>query len=48
MTIEKKYIMPVILLALNLGCAIFCFCGGDWKRGVYWIASAVCIAAMTF
>ncbi|HEY4359704.1 MAG TPA: hypothetical protein VGN17_01985 [Bryobacteraceae bacterium] len=46
MIFEKRYVFPVCLLLLNLGAAVLAFRGGDWKRGVYWLASAVCIATV--
>jgi hypothetical protein len=46
--IERRYIFPALLLLLNLGSAAMCFMAGDWKRGLYWIASAVCIGTVAF
>ena len=39
---------PVILLACNIGSSIVYILAGDWKRGIYWAASSLCIAAITF
>lgn len=46
--INRKYIFPTILIALDLGAAILYGTGGDWKKTVYWIAAAVLNAAVTF
>jgi hypothetical protein len=43
----RQFILPAMLFAFNLGCSLESFARGDWKRGVYWIASAVCIAAVS-
>lgn len=49
---EKKpmsmLIFPCILIALDLGAAVMCFVGKDYKKGVYWIAAAVLNACVTF
>jgi hypothetical protein len=39
---------PFILLGCNLGSAVCYAAVGDFKRAVYWAASSVCIAAITF
>jgi hypothetical protein len=39
----RKMIGPLILFAINLGSAIVCLHGGDWKKAVYWLASSICI-----
>ena len=46
--IVKLLVFPVGLLICNLGSAVAYALAGDWKRAVYWAASAVCIAAVTF
>ena len=42
---EKKkmsmYIFPAVLIALDVGAAVMCFIGKDYKKGVYWLAAAV-------
>lgn len=48
MQIDKRYIFPALLLLFNLGSAAVSFASGDWRRGVYWLASGVCIAAVAF
>jgi hypothetical protein len=42
----KKLALPSILFAINIGSAIVYAMAGDWKKAVYWIASAVCIAVV--
>jgi hypothetical protein len=39
---------PVVLLACNIGAAVCYAAAGDFKRAVYWAASALCIAAVTY
>ncbi len=48
MPLDKRFVFPLLLLALNAGAAVVSFSSGDWKRGVYWLASAVCIGIVTF
>jgi len=45
--IARRLAFPALLVAINLGCSAASFNGGDWKRGVYWICSAMCIAMMS-
>lgn len=49
---EKKkmsmYIFPVALIALDVGAAIMCVIGKDYKRAVYWLAAAVLNVTVTF
>jgi len=44
---QKRLIFPAILVICNLGSAVACFASGDWKRGLYWMASSVCIASVS-
>jgi len=44
---EKRLFFPAILFLCNLGSAIACFAAGDWRRGLYWMASSVCIASVS-
>ncbi len=39
---------PVFLLICNVGSAACYAVAGDYRRAVYWAASALCIAAITF
>jgi hypothetical protein len=48
MSFDKRFIFPSVLLAMNLASAAMSLWGGDWKRGLYWLASAVCIATVAF
>lgn len=48
MHIDKSYILPGLLLVLNLGSAAVCLTAGDYKRAVYWLASGLCIATVAF
>jgi hypothetical protein len=51
---EKKkmkmsmYIFPAVLIALDVGAAVMCFIGKDYKKGVYWLAAAVLNICVTF
>lgn len=41
-------IFPTIIICFQLVAAIVYFCNGDIRRGIYWIAASVLIAAITF
>ncbi len=43
-----KIVFPVLLLACNVGAAASYAATGDYRRAVYWAASSICIAAVTF
>lgn len=49
---EKKamsmYIFPVALILLDVGAAVMCVFGKDYKRAVYWLAAAVLNVTVTF
>jgi hypothetical protein len=45
---ERKIIFPALLFLGNVGSSAACIIAGDWKRGLYWAASAMCIACVTF
>ena len=47
MNFEKRMIFPAVLFLCNIASAISCFAAGDWKRGLYWAASSVCIASVS-
>jgi len=38
-----QLIFPALLILMNVGASVVAFRGGDWRRGVYWIASALCL-----
>jgi hypothetical protein len=41
-------IFPFFLLAGNAGAAVCYAVAGDYRRSIYWAASALCIGAITF
>jgi hypothetical protein len=43
-----RILFPIVLLACNFGAAVAYALTGDWRRAVYWAASSICIAAVTF
>jgi len=46
--INYSTLFPLLLLLGNI-CAAICYAfSGDWKRALYWAASSVCIASITF
>ncbi|HLJ14248.1 MAG TPA: hypothetical protein VKV15_07110 [Bryobacteraceae bacterium] len=45
--IARRLLFPALLFCINLACAITAFQARDWKRGVYWLSSAVCIAMVS-
>lgn len=48
MEVGWKLLFPTLLLMGNLGSAVGSFLSGDWTRGIYWLASAVCIGAVAY
>jgi len=48
MLVLKTKFFPLIILACNLGSAVTYATAGEWRRAVYWGASSLCIAAITF
>ena len=40
---ERRLVFPGLLILCNLASAAQSFASGDWKRGVYWLSSAVCL-----
>jgi hypothetical protein len=40
----RRLVFPAVLCAINLASAITAFHAGDWRRGVYFISSALCVA----
>lgn len=45
---KSTYIFPILMILLDIGAAVVCFCSHDHKKGVYWLAAAVLNAAVTF
>jgi hypothetical protein len=43
----RKLAFSAIRLGVNLACSVSAFLAGDWKRGVYWISSTICIAMVS-
>lgn len=41
--LERRLVFPLLLILCNLASAAQCFAAGDWRRGIYWLASAVCL-----
>jgi hypothetical protein len=39
---------PSVLLVCNAGAAICCAAAGDYRRSLYWAASALCVGAVTY
>jgi hypothetical protein len=44
---DRRILFPALLFLGNVGSAIACFASGDWRRGLYWAASSICIASVT-
>jgi len=44
LALNKRLVLPSFLFATNLGCAFSGFKARDWKHGVYYLSSALCIA----
>ncbi len=43
-----KYLLPSVLIAIDIGAGIVYLIGGDWRRFIYWIAAAVLTASITY
>jgi hypothetical protein len=43
-----NHVFPLVLMLCNASAAVCYAVSGDFRRSLYWIASAVCIAAITF
>jgi len=41
-------VFPCVLLVCNIGAAICSAMAGDFRRSLYWVASALCIGAVSF
>ena len=42
-TKRSQLIFPTLLILMNVGAAVVAFKAGDWRRGAYWITSALCL-----
>ena len=40
---RSQWIFPALMILMNVGASVVAFKAGDWRRGVYWIASALCL-----
>jgi len=40
---RSQLIFPALLILMNVGASVMAFKAGDWRRGVYWITSALCL-----
>jgi hypothetical protein len=40
---RSQLVFPALLILMNVGACVVAFKAGDWRRGVYWIASALCL-----
>ena len=45
---KTTYIFPIVMITMDIGAAVMCAVGKDYKKSVYWIAAAVLNAAVTF
>lgn len=41
-------ILPTTQILISAGASIIYFCGGDIRRGFYWLGAVVITAAVTF
>lgn len=44
----SMYIFPAALIVLDIGAAVICVIGKDYKRAIYWLAAAVLNVCVTF
>jgi hypothetical protein len=44
----KTWILPTVLIVIDLLAATVYACNVDWRRAVYWVAAAVLTATVTF
>ena len=40
---QRRLAGPSLLIAINICSAVNCFKGKDWKHGVYYLSSALCL-----
>lgn len=45
---KPTYIFPIVMIVMNVGAAVMCVIGKDYKKAVYWVAAAVLNACVTF
>jgi hypothetical protein len=41
--VARRLVFPGLLILFNLASAAQSFASGDWKRGIYWLSSALCL-----
>ncbi len=44
----KTWILPTVLIVIDLLAATVYACNVDWRRAVYWVAAAILTATVTF
>lgn len=45
---KPTYIFPIVMIGMDIGAAVMCVIGKDYKKAVYWTAAAILNAAVTF
>jgi hypothetical protein len=40
---RTQFIFPALMILMNVGASLVAFKAGDWRRGVYWITSALAL-----
>lgn len=45
---KPTYIFPIVMIIMDIGAAVMCVIGKDYKKAVYWVAAAALNAAVTF
>ena len=45
-TKRSQLIFPALLILMNVGASVMAFKAGDWRRGMYWITSALCLVVV--
>ena len=43
---RSQLIFPALMILMNVGASLVAFKAGDWRRGVYWITSALCLVVV--
>ncbi|HEX5076821.1 MAG TPA: hypothetical protein VFW03_26675 [Gemmatimonadaceae bacterium] len=43
---RSQLIFPALLILMNVGASLVAFKAGDWRRGVYWITSALLLVTV--
>jgi hypothetical protein len=42
-TKRSQLIFPAVMILMNVCASVVAFKAGDWRRGAYWITSALCL-----